>query len=179
MKRRSGPGLLLAAVIMLAAPAAAQAGSYPSNVGIEAGLALKGPVTAGFGVEFRQRIGGPVAVTGSLRRWFLEGGCDLIVGVPCYEAAWVPAVGLTVGLGRFAKAFYPYVAGRAGPLRFNTDSTSWNVNVGAGIIWMAAARLGLQASVQYDALADRARPQGYSPPTADRLAMTIGLAVTR
>lgn len=128
------------------------------------------------GLEVRHRIAGPLAVTGSNWRWFLEGGCDLIVGAPCYTGGWAPAVGLAVGLGRFARRWYPYFAGRIGPLRFNNDSTTWNANVGAGFLLMANGRVGLQASVKYDVLPDRARPLGYSPPTADRLVFALGLA---
>ncbi len=177
MKRRFDAALLVAAVIGLAGPAAAQPALFPSNVGLEAGVTLGGPVTGVLGLEVRHRITGPLAVTGSLRRWFLEGGCDLIVGAPCYTSGWAPAVGLAVGLGRFARVWYPYLAGRFGPLRFNTDSTTWNANVGAGILWMANGRVALQAGLQYDALADRARPQAYPPPTADRLVFALGLAI--
>ena len=177
MKRRFDSVVLLATIVGLTGPAAAQPALYPSNVGIEAGLSLAGLATGVLGLEVRQRIRGRVAVTGSVRRWFLEGGCDLLVGAPCYTGGWAPAVGLAVGLGRFARVWHPYVAGRFGPLRLNTDTTVWNANVGAGIIWMVGSRVGLQASVQYDALADRAAPAAYSPPTADRLVLALGLAI--
>lgn len=177
MRERFDPVVLLATIIGLAGPATAQPAPYPSNIGVEAGVTLAGPATGVLGLEVRQRIGGRVAVTGSVRRWFLEGGCDLLVGTPCYTAGWAPALGLAVGLGRLARVWYPYLAGRFGPVRFNTDSTAWNANVGAGIIWMAGSRVAFQASVQFDALADRAAPRAYSPPTSDRLFLALGLAI--
>ena len=168
--------LIMAAVVVpCSGSVRAQTRAYPSNVGVDAGLSFGGPLTGTVGLEVRKRVRGSLAVTAGAGRWFLEGGCDLIVGVPCYRGGWTATFGAAVGLGRQASASYPYLTARLGPLRYNTHQTAWIGTAGIGLLRAVGSRLGLQAEVRYHAQLHQASGLRYSPPAGGRSVLSVGV----